>query len=260
MGKYFSNDSNLLNYDISDDTTVDMTKVAMPDISHQETPLSTEKRSLLEPARVDVSEQQSLDEKINEIQNQNQEIAEEFNRIGRERVKQTFKSFDELEVLERLNQITFLLVEQNNRITNVENVLKSFGNINPQQPIKETLNDREMEVETEASLNQDISQLSAIDKHKLELEAANKPLSNEDLMNPQKVSQEISRISSGKVPSIPTEGLTDNSIKLEEIFPDRDPEAYQAAYKSLEDTEKRKRGLGYSKSPKGGLTGSNAGF
>lgn len=256
MGKYFTNDSDLLKYS-SDDTSVDMTKNAMPDISHQERQLSASEKSILDTPKDTPPKNESIYDKIDEIQEQNQKLAEEFNRIGREKVKQTFKSFDELEVLERLNQITFLLIQQNNRIENIEKAL--INNINTVKTNESMSVKTPSEMDVETQTPKDISELTPTEKHILET-SKKESLDGVDLMNPNVVAKELNKIKSGQVPNIPLDGLVDNGVKLEEMFPGKDPEAYQAAYKSIEEKERENQALGYSKSPKGGLNGSNAGF
>jgi hypothetical protein len=257
MGKYFSNDSDLVNYaaDI-DGMSVDMTsQTTIPNSAPktQETLSDSQKEMLSRPVT-------SIDDKIEEIHEQNQEIKEQFNKIEKERVKQTFKSFDELEVLERLNQITFLLMQQNNRLNNIEEFLKSgsvttiekkTNNTEYQTEEKQTV--RESEINSEP---QDLSKMSPIERHKYETEVEKEV----DFMNPTEVQREINKIQYGGTPSIPNEGLVDNSINLEETFPDREPEAYQAAYTAMEEVKKRNPDVGYSKSPKGGFNGAGAGF
>jgi hypothetical protein len=240
MGKYFSNDSDLVNYaaDI-DGMSVDMTKQTT--IPNSVPEIQSELRSDdIKPLSVTTDE---LGEKIIEISEQNQDIKKQFDNVGVERVKQTFKSFDELEVLERLNQITFLLMQQNNRLDAIEKKLEnvSVSNTKTNATEERELTPREMyELEQQAR-------------------AENKP-NNDSLMNIENARKELQRITSGEVPKIPTEDFKDESVVLEEIFPDKDPEAYQEAYKAMEYSKKMSPTSGYSKSPKGGMSGANAGF
>lgn len=266
MGKYFSNDSELVNYITTDDLAIDMTKtVTMPtSVVHNSTEnLSESNKKVLEKQSTIKTE--NIDDKINEIYNQNETIKNHFNQIEKERVKQTFKSFDELEVLERLNQITFLLVQQNSRLDNIENFLKnssnsySHTNLDEENTYDDTnnaveFNDRELEVQAS---NVNTNSMSPIERHIYETNKSNEI----DYMNHDDVRTELNKIQYNQnTPIIPMDGLSDNSINLEETFPDRDPEAYQAAYSTLNELKKQNPHLGYSKSPKGGLNGSNAGF
>jgi len=260
MGKYFQNDSELLNYAVNSDTmSVDMSEQnTIPNFNTQtERILSDEdKETLSKPIS---SEQQSIDSKIDEIHEQNEAIKEHFIHIEKEKVKQTFKSFDELEVLERLNQITFLLVQQNSRLDKIEEFLKSSSDSlnKPNESFEDKLRESERESEIQNLKPEDISHMTPTERHIYETNNTDKPV---DFTNPTDVQREISKIRNGQPPSLPDEGLIDTSVNLEEMFPDKDPEAYQAAYSSMEAAKKMNPNIGYSKSPKGGLNGSNAGF
>ena len=167
---------------------------------------------------------------------------------------------EDLDGSERLNQITLLLVQQNARLDNIENFLKSSdgqNNFDNKKPFEdsvtqENLTEREREIDNEPK---DVSQMTPTERHIYETQE--RPV---DYTNIDDVKKEIGKIKSGTPPSIPDEGFSDNSVKLEEIMPGREPEAYQAAYKSMEEAKKLDPSFGYSKSPKGGYNGSNAGF
>lgn len=253
MGKYFSNDSDLVNYQADlGEMSVDMTK---PTNIHQpQQELSSYQKEMLSTPATSPNTP-TLDDKIEEVHQQNEEIKEHFEQIDKARVKQTFKSFDELEVLERLNQITFLLVEQNDRISRIESFLK--GHTTPIEQVVETETPiQQNEIDLTQQEPTDISQMSPTERHIMETQEKKEV----NLTNINDVKKELNRIQSGNPPSIPDEGFIDNGVNLEELIPDRDPEAYQNAYKALDEAQKRSPNVGYSKSPKGGLSGANAGF
>jgi len=255
MGKYFSNDSELVNYASTDDLSVDMTnqQTIIPNMvkSQPQTTLSNNQKETLSSAN-----QTSIEDKIDEISEQNEQITNHFEQIERERVKQTFKSFDELEVLERLNQITFLLVEQNDRISRIESFLKNqnsnISKTNTLEKTKDNISPREQDEIKKTP--DDISKMTPTERHIYETEKAD----NINYMDPNSVRKELNNMKTS--PTIPTEGFDDKGVVLEELIPDKDPEAYQAAYSAMNEVKKRNPTVGYSKSPKGGMNGSGAGF
>jgi hypothetical protein len=260
MSKYFSDDSDLVSY-VSSNGSIDTTdrQNVMPNLEQSQPHYNISDNQKEALNNLDV------EKKLDDVSEDNQIIQKEFEKISKEKVKQTFKSFDALEVLERLNQITFLLIEQKHKIDKIEKVIEGM-NVKPFNQSKkssgsaksEELTEREVEeLKTKPDvIPKNIDELSPIERHKLETSNNSNVV---DYLNPTTVQNKLNSIRSN-APSLPNEGFEDKSIVLEEIIPGKDPEAYQAAYSAMEEAKKRNPTVGYSKSPKGGLNGAGAGF
>jgi len=138
-------------------------------------------------------------------------------------IENALKKFKPLELFERLNQITFLMIEMRNRLDAIENHLKIDEEKPPKSPIEHF---------NESSYNKD-----------------------NDLMNPKVVKEQLNNIQRGGIPTIPNENYIENGANLEEMFPGKPDEAYQAAYKSLAENQDKLNTQTTSKSPKGGIQG-----
>ena len=137
---------------------------------------------------------------------------EKINRVNPRKIEESFKTFKPAELFERLNQITFLMIEMNNRMTAIEAQMRN-GNLS-------NTNDKPL-------------------SPKEQFEQSNPEKNNDQMPTVEQVKNEIKKAQSEKkVPGIPTEDYIDKGVKLEEIFPEQSNEALQAAYESMAETEK----------------------
>jgi len=213
-----------------------------PEITKQiETPVQ-ESRAIPQPITKPKSQLQQkellraspeIEEEILQVAAQSaivKETMDEINRINPNKIENALKKFQPAELFERLNQITFVLIEMNNRLTAIEASLEKGEQLEPVPVKTETLSPRE---QFEAAGQEDVSE--------------------KDLMDLDTAKEELKKITSAKkIPGIPNESYVDNGVSLEEVFPDRPDEAYKAAYSSMAETESDS---GVSKSPQGGMTG-----
>ena len=208
MSKYFSNDSN-----------IDTTHITPDEVSRAiPTPPKVEKSPAM------TSEQfvtpTKIEEEVLKVAAQSaivKETMDEINRVNPRKIEESFKTFKPAELFERLNQITFLMIEMNNRMTAIEAQMKSgvlYGD-KSDKPLSP----------------------------KEQFEQSNTNTNNEQMMTVAQVKEEIKRAQTEKkVPSIPTEDYIDKGVRLEEIFPEQSNEALQAAYESMAETEKEGAG------------------
>jgi len=224
MGKYFSNTSDFSKYDVTDDNSVD-TSTVIPSTDNLTNKLSDETKEKLSKTPNDATNE---DEYINLVKEQTDQVSsmiKKYSDESKQELKNQFKKFQPIEIFEKLNQIIFVIAELSNRINSLEKTIKG--------------NSEEKEEQKKIS---DPSELYAIQQHQ-ELEnkiniPENIPESKEEkLPNIEEIKKKINEAKSGKIPN---DDYKDNSINLEEVFPDLDDEAYQAAYASSSEKEKTK--------------------
>lgn len=131
------------------------------------------------------------------------------------------KEIKQTEILEKLSQHSFLMIQINDRLMKIENMLLSLtgAEITPKETgVGRELTPRELYEES----------LKADEKI--------------DYMDVNVVRKKIDTMKDN-IPNIPLEDYIDNGVKLEELFPNMPDEAYQAAYKSM-DSKNNKPGSG----------------
>ena len=141
------------------------------------------------------------------------------------KVKNQFELFSPAELFEKLNQIMFVLADLGNRISSLENTTKNnmvSNNANNSNNGKIELSNPEDLLKFEKSLEQNNP----------------KPINDNTYLNPNEVKAALSNIRQGNIPkNIPSSEYIDNGLNLEEIFPNLDDEAYQAAYKAMSENK-----------------------
>jgi len=221
MSKYFSND-----------TTIDTSYISKEPISRaMPTPQEVEQSPAMSSDQLVTPTK--IEEEVLQVAAQSaiiNEAMDEINRVNPTKIEESFKTFKPAELFERLNQITFLMIEMNNRMTAIEKQIRN-GDI-------QNTNDRP---------------LTPIEQ----FEQSNPGKNDDQMMTVEQVKNGIKKAQAEKkVPGIPTEDYIDRGVKLEEIFPDQSNEALQAAYESIAETEKD---IGNNNSagsnPNGGMKG-----
>lgn len=219
MGKYFSNDSNFSQFDITDENSIDVTKVSPNNAVISES-LDDDTIELLS-SKYAALKQNISDEDLNivkvhkEIQEINN-IVENYSEETKKEIKNQFNVFGPAELMGKMNQIMFMMMNLNDRLISIEGAIK---NQPVEKPKSQTINDPRDLINIDKSLNrlEQTNNIPSIDDIKIQLE----------------------KIKSGKVPvSIPDEDYIDKSVNLEEIFPDLEDEAYQAAYSAMKIKQK----------------------
>lgn len=228
MGKYFSNDSDLSNYNLSDDATVDTSTLAMPLPSNLTQTLDHKSKEILSGVSNDSQniQPQTTDEHINFVRQQNNQVRQLVNSYSeemKESVKNQFEMFSPAEIFEKFNQIIYVLTDLSNRITSLENTVKS-GNTVTKQPAQEIeISDPEQLIRFQKMLEKGITP------------------NTQPEMNKNNVNQILTDIKKGNGPrTIPGGDYIDKGVNLEEMFPHLDDEAYQAAYKAMSETKNPK--------------------
>jgi len=168
----------------------------------------------------------SLDDEIKKVASQSAIIDDSMDELKKvtdsyAEIENALKKFKPLELFERLNQITFLMIEMRNRLDAIENHLR----LDEEKPLKSPI------------------------------EQFNETSNNDDLMDPKVAKEQLNSIQKGNIPTIPNENYIENGVNLEEMFPGKPDEAYQAAYKSLAENQDKLNTQTVSKSPKGGIQG-----
>ena len=224
MSKYFSNTSNI---DTTHIKTQEVHRAIVQPVIRET--LSNYDRDTLN------NNTQTIEDEILQVAAQSaivNETMNEINRINPRKIEDTLKSFKPAELFERLNQITFLMIEMNNRLTAIESILSKSSRLetHPDEEPEKPLSPREMFDQNNTS------------SPSMSVEEARKLMTE--------------KINEKKIPGIPSEDYIDKGVKLEEIFPKQSNEAIQAAYETISESEKElNNGIRYSKSPRGGMNG-----
>lgn len=203
MGKYFTSEESEQYSELISSSLNDTTDTVIP---HFNVPDNVTEQNFINPNQNNKS-----------VNNNPIKIIEEDKPVEKQQttVKQT-------DILEKLTQHSFLMVQMNDRLMKIEKLLLLLTNTDVEVTIqkKDGLTPREL---YEASLQDD--------------EVV-------DYMDINVVRNKLDNMKSETIPSIPLEDYIDNGIKLEEVFPDMPDEAYQAAYKSLNSKHKPNPGSG----------------
>ncbi len=177
---------------------------------------------------IPLTEPKTVEEHIAKINHENKEINKAVKQITettQEEITNTFETFTALELFEKMNQITYLLIKMNNRMTSIEEVLAGKADAEILNKTEKKLTPREQFMQEEQQKNED---------------------------NLDKANSQLKKGMSEEVIGLPDEDYLDKGTNLESMFPNMPSEAYQAAYQALDKTEAPKN---VSKSPNGGTTG-----
>lgn len=156
--------------------------------------ISNENRELLS------SNNSSELEKLKQQNEQLQKMINTYTTETNTNVPNQFNHFAPAELFEKLNQLIFVVSNLSNRITDMEKTINNQQNkINEKRPT--TISDP--------------AQIMAFEKE----------------YNRNNVQAALDNIKKGK--NLPMEDYIDNSVRLEEMFPEMGDEAYQAGYNAL---------------------------
>lgn len=225
MGKYFSNDTNFSNYDITNDNSVDATK-AIPSTDNLTAPLSDETKEKLSRTP---NEAVNEDDYINLVKEQTEQVSsmiQQYSDESKQELKNQFQKFQPVEIFEKLNQIIFVIAQLGNKITSLEKTLNTIMTNNADEPDDKNENNNDMNIDEHNETENDIPQ-----------SIPNTNQTSDDMPTVNEIKQKINMAKNGNKDN---DTYTDKSVKLEEIFPNLDDEAYQAAYASSMLKERNK--------------------
>ncbi len=193
MSKYFSNNTDFSHYPINDDGNIPTSNI--PEFTNENI-ISDEKKDIL------TNKQNNIElERIREQNIQLQKMLDNYTTETKSNIPNQFNNFAPAEIFEKLNQLIFVVSNLSNRITDMENTLKQQNRIITPTTTSRTISDPSQIVEFEKEFSKN------------------------------KVQATLENIKKGK--NIPMEDYIDNSVRLEEMFPELDDEAYQAGYNAL---------------------------
>lgn len=229
MGKYFSTDTDTSKYGIVNE---EKNAVAMPSTDNLTVPLSNEKKERLSIIKQDNAPTQ--DDYIDMVKVQADaatDMVKKYSEESKQELKNQFEKFSPVELFEKINQLIFVVADLSNRVSSMEQTIKT-GKV--EQP-------QEMEITDPETLYRIQSRMEKRGIDNFE-DAAPKSIPQQpenntvDVPDINDVRRRLAEIKSG-VKSIPSEGLVDKSIKLEEVFPNLDDEAYSAAYAAMQQNK-----------------------
>lgn len=225
MGKYFSKDSDLTKFNIAEEKS----KQAIPTSDNLTTPISETTREKLATIRRDSP--QTQDDYIDMVRVQADAASDMVNKYSNDAKKmmeQQFEKFAPAELFEKLNQIIFTLADLSNRITSLEHRVTTGVPTPEKKPIEIT------DPEQLYKLQNRLDELTKVrSPESIPDTRSNDTASSEDKPDITEIKKRLLEAKSGKTRKIPSEGLADEAIKLEEVFPNLDDEAYQAAYTAM---------------------------
>jgi len=235
MSKYFTDDTSTLTNQLEEQT--EEVNYAMP------TPMAVDKsirdKIIQQDTPTPIQAPTSVEEHIAVVNHQNKTVnkmMEEITAGTAEKITNTFESLSTLELFERMNQISFLLVKMNSRLDSIEKAINN-GNISvnttqtyTQVDTKETADVDKVDYQEQAKIKDDISKLSPREQYAMEQTKTLSPLETAQ-------KQLADGIKTGG--AMPDEGYVDSSTNLEKIFPNMPDDAYQAAYESINDIRKK---------------------
>lgn len=229
MGKYFSNDSDFSQYNLEEEKHSNV----IPSTDNLTKPLSDKTKEKLSRTPNDAVNE---DDYINLVKEQTEQVSSmisKYSEESKQELHNQFKKFQPVEIFEKLNQLIFVVAQLNNKISKLENTLLGI------------------EEEKQNRVITDPAQLYKLQEKEKMLENINIPenIPVQEIKTPDNfkknerpdinvLRQQINDAKNGK--KIPNYEYSDNSINLEEVFPDLDDEAYQAAYASSMRLEKTK--------------------
>ena len=227
MGKYFSSDSDLTKFNISEEKQTS----AMPSADNLTSPLPTASKEKLSVVRQE-NMPMTQDEHIDMVRVQADVASEMVNKYSKDTkkmIEQQFEKFSPIELFEKLNQVIFTLADLSNRISKLETKIDaiSTGVVIPER--------KPIEITDPEQLYRLQNKLDEFSKTPESIPGSRdkENISVEDRPSVEEIKKRLSDVKSGKVRKLPDEGLTDESVKLEEMFPNLDSEAYTAAYSAM---------------------------
>lgn len=228
MGKYFSSDSDLTKFNISEEKQTS----AIPSADNLTSPLPTaskEKLSIVRQENMPMTQDEHID-MVRVQADAASEMVNKYSKDTKKMIEQQFEKFAPIELFEKLNQVIFTLADLSNRISKLEKKIDaiSTGVVIPERkPIEIT------DPEQLYRLQNKLDEFSKTTPEPIPESQDNENIGVEDRPSIEEIKKRLSDAKSGKVRKLPDEGLTDESVKLEEMFPNLDSEAYTAAYSAM---------------------------
>lgn len=221
MSKYFTDDNDLssLTTQIEQPTTSVATPIPNPVDNSIQNQINSQNEIPKKPTNVPTS----VEEHIASVTAQNNEVNTAMKHITQaagEQIENDFKSLAPLELFERMNQLTYLIVKMNNKLTAIEKLLIDGGDAKTELDAAN--------IRTESATHNTSTTTSVSPKEQyLKQQEDSKRLSAVELAQ-----QQLSKGMYNHGNGLPSEGYADESNNLEKIFPNMPEEAYQAAYES----------------------------
>ncbi len=217
MSKYFSNDTNLSKYDMTETNSVDVT-MATHIPSELSENITHEQKELLNKPYIPMNTDEHISY-VREQSNQIKKMVETYSEESKQTITNNFSKFAPAELFEKLNQIIFILANINNRLTALEDNSKEAKKTNP-------------------SINEAISDPKELYEFHKRQELNENRSTAEQQISVSEAQQIMKKILNGENPlKIPDEGFVDKSMDLEELIPNLPDDAYQAAYASMAKAE-----------------------
>lgn len=223
MSKYFTDDTSTLTNQLEEQ--LEETNYAMP------TPTAIDKSMRDKIIQQDIPNPTSVEDHIAIVNHQNKTVNNMIKEITvgtAEEITQTFETLSTLELFERMNQISFLLVKMNSRLDGIEKAINGTNGVKTTQeytqveqtavePIKPDYQEQEKP-------KIDTSNMSPREQYALE---------KTDKLSPLEAAHK--QLADGIKSNFPDEGYVGEGTNLEKIFPNMPDDAYQAAYSSIND-------------------------
>jgi len=252
MGKYFSENSSIHSqYPVTPENTVEVRATPLTDNLTQ--PLSEEKKQKL--SLTPPKKPETTGEYVSYVEQQSNMVSQmvkDYSAESKQEIEKKFEKFTPLEMFEKINQLFFVVADLSNRVATLDATIQTLINIatkgagiqKPTNAQRNITNPHELhgiQEQLEKGIKIDVPQQS----NRNQSSRPNTPsrnVTNDEPMDISQVKEMLGNIQKGKgLKGLPMNGYTDNSINLEEVFPNREDGAYQAAYQVLNE---RKLGEG----------------
>jgi len=257
MGKYFSNNTDLSKYNITIDNSIDTSKLVIPSTNNLTNPLSNETKEKLAIQRTPL-DAINEDDHINLVKEQTLEVTkviQQYSKESKEEFKQHFERFAPAELFEKINQMIYVVTQLANKVTTLETIIKN-SYINNETSSKSSNEKTEFNDLQETNImvtepqriptitKKSQSAFPSVSEVKKELLNKHNPtlqnVNKKAMPSIDEVRQQLADIQNGKnIKSLPSEDYNDESLNLEELFPDLENDAYQAAYASMAKSKEK---------------------
>lgn len=256
MSKYFTKDSVVFSNLTFEEEKLEENKKAIPLTDNLTNPLPNEIKNKLQKKKQKIQIADEEDTYIEDILEQSEHISKvikDYADSKKEEIDNKFNKFAPAEMFEKINQLIYVVTQLNNRLVNIEDLLKNSNSL-------ET-NNKEL---TQHKI-ENTQIVKKEDKSNSENQFLDKSLGfkNKDVEMPsiEQISKHLASLSSGGKGTIPIENYLDSeSVKLEEIFPHLDDEAYQAGYSTMLKYKNQQNKQGTQSNPAPGSMKGIIGF
>jgi len=245
MSKYFKKDSNAFdNYPVTEEDSVDVSRFT-PSTDNLTQPLSEEKKEKLSVASQKPKEPTNTNEYIHHVEKQTEQVShmmKDYSEQSKQELINQFEKFSPVEMFEKMNQLFFVTVDLSKKIQSLEDKIDLIFNIVTVGAKAQGINIPKQNNETQTI--KDPAKLYAMQQMEEKgidtispQSIPKQPEEQEPQIDINEVKKKLNDIKKGK--KIPNEGFTDKSVNLEEMFPNLDDEAYQAAYNAMDKIPKQ---------------------